>query len=139
MNEKIVDRRRLLTSLGLLAGAAYVAPMVLNISDAKAGSGPSKASKPSKPSKASKPSGSKPSGPSKPSKPSTPSKPSGPSKPGGGSKPSGPSNTGKDHNEREYDCCDRPGMTKRERERCERRRLRQANNCETYRHGLPDD
>ena len=74
MKEKIMDRRRLLTSLGLLAGAAYATPFILNISEARAsscsggggGSGPSAASAPSAastPSTASGPSGAE-SGPS---------------------------------------------------------------------------
>jgi len=38
MKEKIMNRRRLLTSLGLLAGAAFAAPLILNINEARASS-----------------------------------------------------------------------------------------------------
>lgn len=60
---KIVTRRALLTRLGLAAGAAYVAPTMIQFGAAQAASGPSGASAPSKPSKVSKPS--KPSRPHK--------------------------------------------------------------------------
>ena len=80
MKEKIMNRRRLLTSLGLLAGTTYAAPLIFNISEARAsscgggssgggGGGPSAASArrrsrtPSTPSTASGPSGAE-SGPS---------------------------------------------------------------------------
>lgn len=76
MDERNVSRRRLLQRLGLAMGAAYVAPLVLSISSAKAGSEPSAPSQPSAPS-----SPSEPSAPSVPSEPSAPSEASGPSEP----------------------------------------------------------
>lgn len=79
MDERKVSRRRLLQRLGLAMGAAYVAPLVLNISSAKAASEPSAPSQPSAPSSPSEPSA--PSEPSVPSEPSAPSEASGPSEP----------------------------------------------------------
>jgi hypothetical protein len=79
MND-IMNRRRHLQRLGLVVGAAYVGPLVLNISDARAASGPSGGGDSgggggggsSGPDTASAPSA-----PSNPSAPSTPSSPSG--------------------------------------------------------------
>lgn len=66
------SRRAVLARLGLAAGAAYMAPVMLSMSTAQASSGsaPSRASRPSAPSRASRPSA-----PSRPSRPSAPSRP----------------------------------------------------------------
>jgi hypothetical protein len=74
MND-LMNRRRLLQRLGLVVGAAYVAPLVLNISDARAASGPSGGGDSG--------GGGGSSGPDTASAPSTPSVPSAPSAPSG--------------------------------------------------------
>lgn len=57
-----LSRRRLLTRLGLAAGAAYVAPVFMQLDAAEAATRPSKPSKPSRPRR-------RPSRPSRPSRP----------------------------------------------------------------------
>ncbi len=76
-----LTRRRLFARLGLAAGTAYVAPVMLHLSPAHA----SGASRPSGPSRASRPSA--------PSRPSRPSLPSRPSQSARGSYPSRPGST----------------------------------------------
>lgn len=74
-----LNRRRLLQCLGLVVGAAYVAPLVMNISDARAASGPSGGGNSGSDSGG----GGGSSGPDTASAPSAPSAPSTPSAPSG--------------------------------------------------------
>jgi hypothetical protein len=72
-----LNRRRLLQRLGLVVGAVYVARVVMNISDARAASGPSGGDSGGGGGSSGPDTASAPSAPSAPSVPSTPSAPSG--------------------------------------------------------------
>ena len=99
-----LSRRAALAKLGLLTGAAYLAPALTTISFAQEGSSPSAASEPSAAS-----------APSEPRAPSAPSEPSEPSEPSSASIPSLPSTASVDEQTREaYEVCRSSASTEAE-------------------------